>query len=340
VPGLVPICFTCERFAGVEPGVGYTCQAFGEQSIPVEILASRVDHHKPFPGDGGLQYQARDGEGASDMEPFSLDDFVESQIRRARAGSPEGGQFVGKAGGAASPPSAGVGHRGGKIVHKSSEWTGRSPQEASELAKQSWLQRPGSFVEKGAAAAKRRAGEFSREDYETLKAGSEERKGLGSKIAGAGKNLPQALRTHLKEEKHNAVHAAGALKAVLTPGKKPSPEQMKGLRNFGLRLLLSSASMAATGEPTGAIGTLAVEFGRELVQHVALEHLAKLASGAGRMIIGKDQDDDELSPEDYELLQGFIEALAEAVVNYPLVEEEPEKKDRARPGGAGRAIGR
>ena len=56
-PTLIPICFDCRRRIGVEPDVGWTCQAFPD-GVPVEILVSKADHHFPFEGDGGLQFEA------------------------------------------------------------------------------------------------------------------------------------------------------------------------------------------------------------------------------------------------------------------------------------------
>lgn len=53
--GLVPICFTCARFAGLTPEIGWACVAFPD-GIPVDILASRANHRKSYPGDHGLQY--------------------------------------------------------------------------------------------------------------------------------------------------------------------------------------------------------------------------------------------------------------------------------------------
>jgi hypothetical protein len=89
---------------------------------------------------------------------------------------------------------------------------------------------------------------------------------------------------------------------------------VKGLRNFGVRVLMSGASMVAFGEPTGAVGQVVAEFAQEIVQHVILEHSAKLATGIGRMVIGRDAGD--LGPDELKLLRGFIEALAEAAENF------------------------
>lgn len=56
---LLPICFECRRFRGLKPDVGWVCDAFGKEPIPTDITASVHDHHEPFQGDGGLQYESR-----------------------------------------------------------------------------------------------------------------------------------------------------------------------------------------------------------------------------------------------------------------------------------------
>src|SRR5271166_4852668 len=63
---LTPICFECARLRGVEPDVGWTCEAFGRRPIPTDILASVHDHREPFDGDGGLTFKSKEGE---DMAP-------------------------------------------------------------------------------------------------------------------------------------------------------------------------------------------------------------------------------------------------------------------------------
>jgi DNA topoisomerase-1 len=213
-----------------------------------------------------------------------LDKFIETEHPRGEGGTSKGGQFVkkGEGGGAASKRML------GKIAGK------------------------------GVSAL----GKFSREDYqvltEGLKPNSEARQSWSAKVAAVGKTLPALLRGHLKEERDNAIHAAGALKALST-GEKPSVEQWRGLRNFGVRILLSSASMAVTGDPTGAVGHVAAELTQEIVTHVIGEHVVKLGAGFGRMMIGRDRDDFEL--EDYELLQAFIDDLAKAARDYaPILE--------------------
>lgn len=72
-----PICHDCRHLQGVAPGKGWTCAAF-EDGIPVDILASAANHRKPFPGDGGIQYQQRIAKAAGilfvvqDTEPRVL----------------------------------------------------------------------------------------------------------------------------------------------------------------------------------------------------------------------------------------------------------------------------
>ena len=53
--GLAPLCFECRHFAGVVPGVGWSCTAF--RRIPVPILVKSHDHRQPYPGDGGLRFE-------------------------------------------------------------------------------------------------------------------------------------------------------------------------------------------------------------------------------------------------------------------------------------------
>lgn len=64
---LLPLCFRCARLRGVEPGVGWACDAF-PRGIPVDVLASVHDHHDPLPGDGGLTFKLRqDGAARDDL---------------------------------------------------------------------------------------------------------------------------------------------------------------------------------------------------------------------------------------------------------------------------------
>ena len=53
-------CFTCERFdrANTEKN---TCSAF-PKGIPNDVFLGQFDHTKPYPGDNGLRYVAREDE--------------------------------------------------------------------------------------------------------------------------------------------------------------------------------------------------------------------------------------------------------------------------------------
>lgn len=52
-----PICFYCRRlFEGSgRTAVGLSCEAFPD-GIPRAILMMDHDHHRPYPGDGGLLF--------------------------------------------------------------------------------------------------------------------------------------------------------------------------------------------------------------------------------------------------------------------------------------------
>lgn len=49
-----PICENCARNFDWE---NWSCQAF--EVIPMEIITSEFDHHKPHPKDGGIQFKAK-----------------------------------------------------------------------------------------------------------------------------------------------------------------------------------------------------------------------------------------------------------------------------------------
>lgn len=63
---LLPICFQCRHIGWVEPSIGWTCKAF-PKGIPTEILASRHNHRRPFPGDHGIQFEPKI-KGAQDFD--------------------------------------------------------------------------------------------------------------------------------------------------------------------------------------------------------------------------------------------------------------------------------
>ena len=50
-----PICFDCQYFKKGNP---LSCDVYSS-GIPKEILLSKVDHRKPYPGDHGIQYKER-----------------------------------------------------------------------------------------------------------------------------------------------------------------------------------------------------------------------------------------------------------------------------------------
>jgi hypothetical protein len=177
---------------------------------------------------------------------------------------------------------------------------------------------------------RRMLGNIGKEDYETIKKelpkGSDTRKTWAAHVAGIGRSLPQLLKSHLKDEKDNAIAAAGALKSIAT-GNKPTSAQLKGLGKLGTRLLLSAGSFAL-GDPTGTVGHAMMALAQEVGQHVAFEHAGTALVGAGRaaMMGGGDQQPgeqpDDLSPEDLALLQKYIEKLAKALLDYE--PEDPE----------------
>lgn len=53
---ITPLCLRCAHFRGVLVNVGYICTAFGDKSIPPDILANAADHRLAYPGDGGIRF--------------------------------------------------------------------------------------------------------------------------------------------------------------------------------------------------------------------------------------------------------------------------------------------
>ena len=51
-----PACFDCKHFW---PGQGMKCEAF-PQGIPDAILFSKTNHREPYPGDHGIQFEAKE----------------------------------------------------------------------------------------------------------------------------------------------------------------------------------------------------------------------------------------------------------------------------------------
>ncbi|MBP3836057.1 MAG: hypothetical protein J6E31_03070 [Pyramidobacter sp.] len=50
---VVPLCNECRH----SHPTGLTCDAF-PNGIPKDILCNKHDHHKPYEGDGGIQFEA------------------------------------------------------------------------------------------------------------------------------------------------------------------------------------------------------------------------------------------------------------------------------------------
>ncbi len=51
----VPQCVYCRHFVPKR----FTCPAFPDQAIPIEIVTGKHDHHEPFPGDHGIQFEPK-----------------------------------------------------------------------------------------------------------------------------------------------------------------------------------------------------------------------------------------------------------------------------------------
>lgn len=70
---LKPDCFKCIHLKGVESN-GWCCAAFNQ--IPVDILARKVDHHQPYAGDHGIQFQA----APAPSMPWRLDTYAGDHV--------------------------------------------------------------------------------------------------------------------------------------------------------------------------------------------------------------------------------------------------------------------
>jgi hypothetical protein len=251
------------------------------------------------------ELRERLGEQFSQYEDIDHKDsatWVEGDHPRSPAGTSAGGQFQGGGGearaeGAAARREAEAGREEGK----------------------------GNVVQRGVRAVKSFGAEEAHAIHSQLaKIDPEHRKKLGHNIRAVAKSIPSLLRGKWKEEAAHAKHAAHGLRA-LASGQRPSPEQMKGLRNIAVRILMTAGSVAV-GDPTGSVGHLATAFAQEAVQHVVAEHAIKTMIGggmvAGRKLMGaqKDQappsDDVELTDEDMNLLQQFAEAIAKSIESF------------------------
>ncbi len=79
-----PLCFFCSRASLVEDwGTPLTCTAFPE-GVPKSILANRVDHRKPIPGDNGLQFVRSDQYTAQDVRDWAMSVFPLRSKREAQ----------------------------------------------------------------------------------------------------------------------------------------------------------------------------------------------------------------------------------------------------------------
>lgn len=181
---------------------------------------------------------------------------------------------------------------------------------------------------------------FSQEDYHILKnnlhaPGSDPRKKTANAIRGLAKSVPQLVKSHLKEEKHKVVGAAAALRSM-AKGQRPTPDELKGLRQFSISVVLTGLSFASHGVPAGTVAHLIGALAQEFAAHAALEHGAKAGAGAGRAALsiartgrptkvksrryneitrggGGDAVVDELSRQDHQLLSEYLETLADVV---------------------------
>jgi hypothetical protein len=87
--GIVPICFTCLHYRKVVESIGYTCDAFPNKSIPVEILASEllhsVEHH---PDDNGIMFEPKYPDEENDLDERKILEDYYPEINLENFGSP------------------------------------------------------------------------------------------------------------------------------------------------------------------------------------------------------------------------------------------------------------
>jgi len=68
--GPEPICTLCRHEHETDstlPGSGWSCNAF-PTGIPQDIILGTVIHTKPVEGDGGIQFEKREGVAQSDVD--------------------------------------------------------------------------------------------------------------------------------------------------------------------------------------------------------------------------------------------------------------------------------
>jgi predicted ABC-type ATPase/uncharacterized membrane protein YgcG len=306
------------------------------------------------------------------MGPVRVTDWEESKHHRGQPGNK--GQFGPGGGGGGGGKGYGSSYVRPEGEDDPKPKPQPSYVRASENDPQTPRQQPGAgakaqraaarLARRGAAKAVHAAVEFGDEDYrvihEQVKAISEDhRNKMVAALSSVGHGLAALIKAHGKEEKANFVGAAGALHALVTGGK-PSEEQWTGLKAVGRTVILAAVVMASGGHveaagaaeaavhvaghaATGMLGTqalmagghLAAEFGQELVQHIILEHAARLMAGSvravSRKITGKDAEPpprgpdgggDELSGPEMALLQQYVGAIGQTIKGLSALSED------------------